>query len=360
MGMIRHGGDVYGAERPLEQLDFSVNVNPLGLPEGVKEAIRQSVEECRLYPDPYCRRLRAAIGEKEGVPARQILPGNGAADLIYRLVLAERPKRALVLAPTFGEYEQALRLVDCAVSHFELERENGFQVGEEILRRLDGMEMVFLCNPNNPTGVLMEQPLLWRLAAACQEKGIRCVVDECFVDFTPCPEEITLIPRLSQYPSLFVLKAFTKLYAMAGLRLGYGVCRDLALLERMESAGQPWGVSVPAQIAGIASLQEDGYVKESRVLIQVERDYLSHRLRTLGLEVYPSHANYLLFRLPRPLDLEGKLIDYDILIRSCANYRGLDASWYRVAVRTRAENDRLLAALREIFSAEAFLPNRKH
>ena len=346
-----HGGDWagYRAEFGCDALDFSANVSPLGLPAGVAAAITNALPTADRYPDPLCRELRAALAGAEGVPADWILCGNGAADLIFRLALAVRPRRALLPAPTFAEYEAALQTVGCAVQRVFLREENEFAVTEEFIDAVTPeTDIVFLCQPNNPTGQVMPPALVERLVRRCAECGAVLVVDECFLDFLPDRDAWTAKQLLRDAPQLVILKAFTKLYAMAGVRLGYALCGDAALLEKMRGAGQPWAVSSLAQAAGLAALQETVYAGAVRALIAEQRPRMAAGLRALGLRVMDGQANYLLFRATP--DFGEKLRRRGAVVRSCANYPGLDAAWYRTAVRTAQENTRLLQIMGEILA----------
>ena len=332
-----HGGDHTG-----KLLDFSANVSPLGVPEGVRAAIAEAASGAARYPDPYCRRLRAAISAADAVPPEFVLCGNGASDLIFRAALAARPRRALVPAPTFSEYEAALSLAGCGVSRYTLAPERGFRPGDDFLDALTpDMDMVFLCQPDNPTGVTVPKALLLRILRRCRDIHCRLILDECFLGFLDCPEDFTLQECLPDFPNLLILRAFTKLYGMAGVRLGYALCTDAAFLSRMRRCGPPWSVSGLAQAAGVAALRER--------LVSRERPALYDALRALGLRVIPGEANFLLFQSPCPLD--APLQERGIFVRNCADFHGLDATWYRVAVRTGAENRRLTAALREVLEA---------
>ena len=346
-----HGGDWagYRAEFGCDALDFSANVSPLGLPAGVAAAITNALPTADRYPDPLCRELRAALAGAEGVPADWILCGNGAADLIFRLALAVRPRRALLPAPTFAEYEAALQTVGCAVQRVFLREENEFAVTEEFIDAVTPeTDIVFLCQPNNPTGQVTPPALVERLVRRCAECGAVLVVDECFLDFLPDRDAWTAKQLLRDTPQLIILKAFTKLYAMAGVRLGYALCGDAALLEKMRGAGQPWAVSSLAQAAGLAALQETAYADAVRALIAEQRPRMAAGLRALGLRVMDGQANYLLFRATP--DFGEKLRRRGAVVRSCANYPGLDAAWYRTAVRTAQENTRLLQIMGEILA----------
>ena len=220
-----HGGDWagYRAEFGRDALDFSANVSPLGLPAGVAAAITAALPMADRYPDPLCRELRAALAAAEGVPADWILCGNGAADLIFRLVLALRPRRALLPAPTFAEYAAALDTVNCEVTRFFLNEANDFAVTDAFVDAVDSdTDIVFLCQPNNPTGQVTPPELVQKLLRRCAACGAVLVVDECFLDFLPDRNDLTTKRFLHDAPQLIILKAFTKLYAMAGVRLGYG------------------------------------------------------------------------------------------------------------------------------------------
>ena len=254
--MGQHGGDIYSEEirKQIERedrkfLDFSANINPLGMPAGVRLAVMEALDKAEHYPDPECRKLKAALSEYHEVPAEALICGNGGADLIYRLAFAARPKHALVTAPTFLEYEEALKQAGTEVWVYEMQPD--YRVREDILEEMsEDLDVMFLCNPNNPTGILVEQELLLRILERAESRGILLVLDECFLDFTG-QEERSLIQKTTEYKHLFILKSFTKMYAMPGIRLGYGVCGDERLLRKMEVAGQCWGVSVVSVVVAI-------------------------------------------------------------------------------------------------------------
>ena len=346
-----HGGDWagYRAEFGRDALDFSANVSPLGLPAGVAAAITAALPMADRYPDPLCRALRTRLAAAEGVDTAQILCGNGAADLIYRLALALRPRRALLPAPTFAEYAAALETVDCDVQRFLLREENDFAVTDGFVDAIDdSTDAVFLCQPNNPTGQVTPLVMVQKLLRRCADCGAVLVVDECFLDFLAARDALTAKTVLRDAPNLIILKAFTKLYAMAGVRLGYALCSDAALLDKMRAAGQPWAVSGLAQAAGLAALEETAYADSVRTLIAEQRPRLAAGLRALGLRVVDGQANYLLFRAPA--DFGAKLRRHGAVVRGCGNYPGLDETWYRTAVRTQKENEQLLKIMREVLA----------
>ena len=338
-----HGGDVYDGEI---QLDFSANTNPYGTPQGVLDAITAVLSRVHQYPDPYCRELVKTISEFESAPKDWILCGSGAAELIYSYCEALRPGRAMELAPTFSEYSLALERVGCQVERYSLKKENYFSLTEDFLPALERSrpDVLFLCNPNNPTGQVIGLPLLEKILDVCEEQGTCLFVDECFLDLSD--DGVSLKSHLGEHPNLFILKAFTKSYGMAGVRLGYCLCAQGQLLEEMSHTVQPWNVSTLAQSAGVAALHERAFLQRTRALIPVERKWLQSQLEALGFWVCPSKANYLLFQGSQ--DLWEQLRKQGIAIRSCGNYHGLGTGWYRIAVRLHGENECLIRAMKEV------------
>ncbi|MCD8146533.1 MAG: threonine-phosphate decarboxylase CobD [Clostridiales bacterium] len=345
---MTHGGDVYAwGER--EILDFSASLNPLGMPPEVAQAAVKGVAASDRYPDPQCRALRQAIAEVEGVSTEQIFCGNGAAELLDRLVLALRPRRAMLLAPTFGEYERSLRANGCKVIFHYLKPEREFDATEDLLRVLrPGLDLLILCNPNNPTGRTIATPLLEQLCRCCQAQNTMLAVDESFLSLTDEAAQTDLRHLLAECPRLVLLRSLTKSYAMPGLRLGYLLCGDPALLEGVALAGQPWGVSVPAQYAGIAAMHRPDWPRLGREAVAPQRRRLTEELRKMGFRVWDSRINYLLFYSAFRTDLQERLLKRDILIRDCSGFPGLGTGYYRIAVRTEEENARLLRALGEV------------
>ena len=361
-----HGGE----ERPL--LDFSVNTNPLGLPESVKSSIKNCLELCQIYPDQNCRRLKEKLADyineslhTEFISASDIVCGNGESELISLLVQSLSPKNAVIVEPTFSGYERALKAVACKVSRYFLQEENDFAFDEGILDAIEpATDIIFLCSPNNPTGRMISPELLKRIIALCEERGIFLVLDECFIDFTERSGESALqFAKRSSH--LIILNAFTKIYAMAGLRLGYLVTSNPAILSKINALRPEWNVSTLAQVAGEAALDEKEYVKKTRAVISEEREYLSKELKALGFQVFPAEANFILFRDEKEKTAENSfeqgncsqkalkvyekldkiLLKQRISIRNCENFPGLAEYFYRTAVRTHAENESLVKLL---------------
>lgn len=342
--MHNHGGEIY--ERTYD-LDYSVNVNCMGTPASVIEAAAKGAALSAQYPDVNCRELRKNLAAFLQVKENQIVFGNGAADVIFSAILARKPKKVLVPAPTFAEYEQAARAMDAQMVYYYLKEEMEFRLDETFLEMLtNDVDMVFLCNPNNPTGHLIEKELLLSILKRCVEQDIFLVVDECFNDFLNQPQAYSLLNELEHYENLLILKAFTKTYAMAGLRLGYGLSSNQAFLQKMADCSQPWAVSIPAQFAGVAALKETAYVQESMELLKTERAFLKAELKQLGFQVFDSQANYIFFKaMP---GLKQACAERGILIRDCSNYVGLVPGYFRIGVKRHEENQKLVDILKEI------------
>lgn len=351
MYKYEHGGDIYSQETTTDGkrfVDFSANINPLGLPLGVKEAVKSALKACVNYPDAFCRRLTQATAEFLKVKPEYLFFGNGAADVLFRLALALKPKQALLLAPTFADYEKALRSVGCNIKYYLLKKEEAFVPGKDIVGKITSRtDLVVICNPNNPTGQLMDRLQLERVLQKCNAIGAKLLVDECFMDFVSKDKAFSLRDLLAEYPELIILKAFTKTFAMPGIRLGFCLTANEELHTKLHECGQDWSVSVLAQEAGIAALKEEQYLHESFLLVEEERKYLKHQLENLGAKVYGSEANYVFFYMPQPENLVELLREQGYLIRSCANYHNLGAGYYRVAVKTRVLNRGLIKAIKE-------------
>lgn len=356
-----HGGDVLSYKKQFQKkpLDFSVNVSPLGLPQGVKQALVDALDASAEYPDTRCRALREALAEFHKVEPDQILCGNGAADLIDRLgyVLAKKKqerntdqglcqKDILLTAPTFTEYRFALERAGLSCISYPLSSETGFAIQEDFPDWITPeLTAVFLCEPNNPTGKTTDKKMLVRILEKCRACGVWLIIDECFQEFLDDPDSHTMQGYMDEPGShLLILKSFTKTYAMAGIRLGYCLCGDKGFLEQMEMAAQPWAVSNLAQAAGIAALKEEDYKSRMHLLVQTERMRVLKELEKAGCRQVQGEANYLFFWHERT-DLAESLAKQGILVRTCTDYEGLDAHWYRVGIRTEQENDRLIQAM---------------
>ena len=337
-----HGGDIY---RHPGVIDFSVNTNPLGTPESVKRAVQESVAKIEHYPDVRCETLRKAISRFEQVNMEEILCGIGAAELFFAAVQAVWPQKALVIAPSFSEYEEALRSVGAEVEYYYLCEEDNFQIREDYVDKLsEEIDMIFLCNPNNPTGQTIDRDMLIKILDRCKKQNIVVILDECFLEFLDEPNRYEMSDLRGEYPNLLIIKAFTKIFSMPGLRLGYAISSNQDILEEMSWKLQQWNVSVPAQMAGVAALEKPKeYIRQTREYVSGQREYMRNIMKMMGYVVFASKANYLFFK-GRP-GLEKEALEAGFLIRDCQNYEGLSEGFYRIAVRTKEENERLITWL---------------
>ena len=350
--LFSHGGTVHAVARflgvaPGDILDFSASINPLGPPAGVRQAVMAAFDQVVHYPDPDAFELRQAVAQRHHLPVENVRVANGSTELIHLLPRLFPGSRALIVAPPFSEYGAALARAGWEVHHHFLEPEEGFLLS---LTKLEeqlsgGFDLLLLANPGNPTGALIPLPTIARLLELCRTLGTVPVIDEAFMDF--CQEESALSLLLADGRGL-ILRSLTKFFALPGLRLGYAVAPP-DVIRRLAELVPPWSVGTLAQAAGLAALADDGYPARTCSLIIRERELLLSSLASLpGLRPYPSAANYLLVQLTSGLSaatLRDKLLPQGILIRDCGNFPGLDHRFFRVAVRSRQENERLSALL---------------
>lgn len=337
-----HGGDIYGNR---VSLDFSVNTNPLGIPAAVEAALHRAVEKCIFYPDREVRELKRALSRRLSLPEEYLLFGNGASELFMAIVHGIRPKRTVIPVPSFSGYEYAAASGGGEILFCPLSGEREFAPGEELGEALSGeTELVFLGNPNNPTGRLLSREYLGGLLTHCRDRNILVVLDESFIGF--CGEEASQVRYMEEYGNLLIVRAFTKIFAIPGVRLGYLLTSESSLKNKIEEQLPEWNVSVFAQEAGRYCVEESAFLRETVDCVRKERGFLTEGLQRMGLTVVKSDANFILFRGGR--GWYERLLEQGILIRDCGSFRGLSGDWYRIAVRSRRENERLLAAMEKI------------
>lgn len=352
-----HGGNIYGNEI---EYDFSVNLNPLGPPESVQDALAAALNHVEEYPDPEYRELRRGLANYWQLAEEQIVPGNGASELIPGIIRTLSPKNCMVTAPCYSGYETALNAAapSCRIHRIPLRAEDDFTLPENICQEIARVKpnLLILTNPNNPNGKRISANRLREIADACRTAGTVLLMDECFLALSGGDADSLIhCIRIEALPAV-VLRAFTKTFAIPGVRLGYALC-SAPMAERIQRELPEWNLSVFAQYAGRAALEAaapgtaaggtPGYLAASVEMVAREREFLSEELEKLGFRVYPSDANYILFQ-SRDRELHQKLLDKGILIRDCRDYHGLTAGFYRTAVRTHRENRLLLRCLRNI------------
>jgi threonine-phosphate decarboxylase len=337
--LFRHG-DAWGRVQP-ELIDFSVSVNPLGPPAGVLHALR--IPQIDRYPDPDSLQLRETLAARHGLEPDQIVAGNGANDLIYAAARAFRPGRVAILEPTYTEYFRASLRVGASVDHW-LAEAPGFEPQQF---DPDGVDLVWLANPNNPTGRLWDKGQL--LGWIGSNPRIMFLVDEAFLPFRADGQAQSLISALAQLPNLVVVRSLTKVFAMPGMRLGYALaCGSLAARLREEVV--PWSVNSLAQAAGIAALQDSAYLVKTQTWFEEEAQSFEERLGAFSPAIapVPSQANFVLVKLEgtSAARLSRGLMEYGVTVRPAGNFVGLDDRYLRISARTTGENLRFLHALR--------------
>lgn len=340
MERYEHGGQVYDAAGNAgDWLDFSANINPLGLSEKILRALTENLRGVVNYPDPNATELKRAINQRYGVPERNLVLLNGAAEFFYLHLNATRPARVVLPVPSFSEYERASRAAGCVVKFFVTKAADGFAIDVDKLRaEVTPEDCVIIGRPNNPTGYLPTPEEILRLAEVAS-----VVVDESFIDFTDAPSIRKCVSE-----KISVVQSLTKIFAVPGLRLGFAVVEE-NLARRLNLSKDVWNVNFLAQKAGVAALADGDFSRRTRAWLATERKFFVERLKTLrGVQVFPPTANFVLFKHDRADEVLTTLRREKILLRSCANFAGLDGSYLRSAIRSRAENVRLLDALKKI------------
>jgi threonine-phosphate decarboxylase len=349
-----HGGNVWPYFSNSKITDFSASINPLSLPSTVKGIIERNIDKLSHYPDPESKGLKIALAKSYNLSTANLLIGNGSIELIYLILQALKPSEVLIPQPTFSEYEFASRINGARVFFLRTKESEAFRIDLSRFKKLIPRSgLVFLCNPNNPTGALLPDFEVLSLLNLCRKHKAILVVDEVFMDFVPAAKKQALISEAVKDKNLLVLKSLTKFFALAGLRLGY-LIGHTKLIDSISAFRYPWNVNSLAQMAGEEALKDKKYIKQTGEFMPKERAYLFDNLsRIEGLKVFPAAANFFLCKLESARikdarNLSKKLLEYGILIRDCYNFRGLNNKFFRVAVRLRKENNRLIIALKGI------------
>ncbi len=345
---MAHGGDRY---RNRVELDFSVNLNPLGVHAKIKKSIIDNIDKLEYYPDGEIQELGEKLSEHINVKKEDIIFGNGASELIMAVINAVKPKKILLPVPSFKGYEKAIEASGGGIVEYEMNCE--FEITEDIIEKItDEIGILFLTNPNNPTGKYIRNELLEKIINRCEETHTAVVLDECFMELSDKPEKNSFLNRYEKYPHLCILRAFTKSFAIPGVRLGYLVCSGKALIEPVKKMLPEWNISVPAQVSGIAAidlLNDDPYLENARKLIKDQRTYLEQELTGMGFEVIPSDTCFLLIKYPdSKIDFYGELLKRGIMIRDCSDYRNLEDGYFRIAVKTEKENKGIISEIQDI------------
>jgi threonine-phosphate decarboxylase len=349
-----HGGNVFAIARslgiPPESItDFSASINPLGMAPGVRDALASCVEHLLHYPDKGAAELKECLAVYHGVSASQIAVANGSTELIHLMPRVVGGGRGLIVAPAFAEYGCALEKAGWQIDYFTLVHDDDFALSLPALQEklTAGYDMLFVCNPGNPTGGLIPKHEIAALLELCRDSGTFLVLDEAFIDFC---EEDSAKDLVGGFERAVLLRSMTKFFAIPGLRLGYAIGAP-GTISAIAALQDPWSVNTAAQVAGIASLSDSAYCERTRSYVAGERDRLASALAGFPmLRAFPSRANYLLVQILNDCsasELRSRLLEKGVLIRDCSNFQGLDGSFFRVAVRLGEENDRLVELLRQ-------------
>lgn len=353
-----HGGDLQAAAaefglKAADFFDFSSNINPLGPPPGLIGELKNNLaDDLDRYPVPQARVLRDALASYLAIPANRLLVGNGATELIHLLLLWERPRKVLIPFPTFSEYERAAKLVGAAVRRFPLPLHAAPLLKKaEIKELLAWGDFLVFCNPNNPNGYYYAPETILEIIHEAGAKNTTVLIDESFIFFTGEPLQKAFLAQ--DYPRLWTVASLTKLWALPGLRLGF-LTGPESKIQALTRNGDPWRVNALAQRAGLYCLTKSEYLVDSLRTIRKEREYLRRNLEKIeDLKIFPGEVNFLLLRGEREgfscEELFRFLAARGILIRKASNFPGFDQRYFRIAVRRREENERLLEGLFNFF-----------
>ena len=379
-----HGGNIYKVfrEKNLKEiLDYSSNINPYGIPESLKKRITENLEILERYPDPDYVELREKLAHLNNVNMSDIVLGNGATEIIFLFMKVINPKKILIVSPTFGEYERAVKAVgtsrnsidlscsddnknienkEIEIEYFELKESDDFNLNignlkNELEKKYD---LLIICNPNNPTGKFLKLAETEEILKECNKYDTKLFIDEAFIEFLADGMKESIINTEENKKNLFVTRAFTKFFAIPGLRLGYGMYFDKELEQKISEKKEPWSVNNIAEMAGLTVLDDTEYIEKTLKWITKEKIYMYEKLNEIsGIKVYETEVNFITGKIDEKLFLEGlnvkilreKMLEQGILIRDASNFKFLDERFFRLAIKDRASNDRVIEAMKEIF-----------
>jgi len=357
-----HGGNIYKASqiygiKAEDILDYSANINPLGLPEGLKDLLISGFDSLVNYPDPEYTELRKDISGYLKVAEERIIPGNGATEIIYLLFETLKLKRILIPAPTFDEYAQAAHATGVETDFLELKEENSFKLNvDELLDKIkSGYDAVLLCNPNNPTSTLLSREEIYKILKFTSVRGIYLIIDEAFIELTVGGNGNSMTDALDEFNNLFIIRAFTKLFAVPGLRLGYGL-GNAELIKEMWKRKMPWSVNSLACSAARILSNCGEYLEKTAGWLKEEKERFYRELSNIkGLKVFEPQTNFILIKILLPsLDagtLKDRMGKKGILIRDASNFRFLNDKFFRIAIKDRKSNIIFQSLLKEVMES---------
>ena len=355
---FEHGGNIkkevsrYDIDEK-KVIDFSANINPLKMPAPIKKKLTEALDLVRHYPDPYSLELIEAIAAYTGMSKEKIFAGNGAVDLIYRATNMICPKRTAIAIPTFSEYEGASLACHAEPDFIQLDPLRDFQIDcAYLLKKAKGCSLLFLCNPNNPTGSFLQKDEIHFLIKKCRENNIFMILDESFIDFLG--NDHSAVDDLVELDNLILIRSLTKFFSIAGLRAGYMISSK-SIVSNVRKNSPPWSVNSIAQTAACLYLKHPSFIRDSIAYIDTQKEEMFCAIQKIkGLHVFESRCNFLLVRIEkegiRASELKRMLLTkYQLLIRDCTDFKGLNDHYFRIAVKTKKENALLLKALNLIF-----------
>lgn len=355
-----HGSDLEKIERiyhiKKENItSFSANVNPLGVSYKLRETLANHIDAITTYPDREYTSLRESIAAYIDADKEHIMVGNGSTELISNFISIISPKKALLLAPTYSEYEREITLCGGTFEYYALKKELDFKLPtEEFNKHLSSdLDLLILCNPNNPTSTTLTTEEMRSILTACKSKGIYVIIDETYVEFVEDLSHVTAVPLIKEFDNATVLRGISKFFASPGLRLGYAVCSNQNILEEIKEKKNPWTINSLASIAGEIMFTDSEYIEATRTLIATERERLCSKLRSCPqLKVYPSTANFVLVEILKEgmtaFDLFETAIRKGLMIRDCSTFEGLSDHFFRFCFMSPEKNDELINIILEM------------
>ncbi len=352
-----HGSDletiekVYGIKKE-EIVSFSANVNPLGISPMLRGALAERIDAIATYPDREYASLRKCIADYCGTESDNIVVGNGSTELISLFIQIKRPKKAMVVGPTYSEYEREIALGGGTTLYYPLREKDGFRlrVDDFISRLSESVDLLVICNPNNPTSSCIPMPEMRRILDACKEHDILLMVDETYVEFAEDLGKVSAVPLTQYYNNLIILRGTSKFFAAPGLRLGYAVTGSRDLIKEANARKNPWTINSLAVVAGEAMFRDEGYIKKTRELISSERERVFAILEgSDDFKPYAPSANFMLVKILRDgltsQDLFDRAIREKMMIRDCSTFPFLDNKYIRFCFMGREDDDRLISCL---------------
>lgn len=353
--MDLHGGNIYKFQREGkgEILDYSSNINPLGVPETLQKAVIENFSVLERYPDINYVELRESIGNYNNINSENIIVGNGATEVLFLFAKALNPKKVLIVSPTFAEYERALKNTGAEIDYFELKEKEDFILDKDrFIETAKNYNLAVICNPNNPTGKFISKEIINEINSELVKSGTKLFLDECFIEFISEWQKKSAAEFCSE--NIFILRALTKFFALPGLRLGYGICFDKKITDKINEIREPWSINGFADLAGKVILKDEKYISQTEKWISEERVWFTNSLKEFEREekikVYNTETNFILIKLKnmKAEDFRNRMTEKNILVRDASNFKFLNEYYVRLAIKDREKNKKVISAMKEV------------